>query len=106
MTFILLLIIAVILLWFIVKKTYAVQIDNTLLFTGAPGTGKTNKMVSMALKHFRKARKRVERLVSVLDDVIELDVILISFVLIHWICLKSHYCYRIYRLELVVKRCQ
>jgi len=61
MTFILLLIIAVILLWFIVKKTYAVQIDNTLLFTGAPGTGKTNKMVSMALKYFRKSRKRVRR---------------------------------------------
>lgn len=36
------------------KLLYFIDMDNTLLFTGAPGTGKTNEMVSCGLKLWRK----------------------------------------------------
>ena len=45
----------------IYAKFYLVQIDNTLMFTGAPGTGKTNEMVKWALKLYRWNSKAVRR---------------------------------------------
>jgi len=42
-------------------KFYFLKVDNTLMFTGAPGTGKTNAMVVMALKLYRKTLRKVRR---------------------------------------------
>jgi hypothetical protein len=45
----------------IYAKYYIVQIDNTLMFTGAPGTGKTNEMVKWALKLYKMNTKAVRK---------------------------------------------
>ena len=59
----LLLIIAVIVIVYLIIKhnLYKVKYDHTLMFTGAPGTGKTLKAVDVALKLYRKVRKQVKR---------------------------------------------
>ena len=43
----------------VVKKLYFVSIDHTLMCSGAPRTGKTNEMVSMAKKLFRLDHRKV-----------------------------------------------
>jgi len=42
-------------------KFYFVKVDNTLMFTGAPGTGKTNEMVNWSLRLYKKNLKKVKR---------------------------------------------
>lgn len=41
-------------------KFYFIKVDNTLMFTGAPGTGKTNEMVNWALRLYKKNHKKVK----------------------------------------------
>jgi hypothetical protein len=43
------------------KSLYNVKIDTVLFFTGAPGTGKTNEMINMALKKYRENKKIVKK---------------------------------------------
>ena len=45
----------------IYSKLYFLKVDHTLMFTGAPGTGKTNEMVRMALKLYKKAKRQVKK---------------------------------------------
>lgn len=42
------------------SKLYFLKVDHTMMFTGAPGTGKTNEMIRMALKLHRKMLKKVK----------------------------------------------
>jgi hypothetical protein len=58
------LLLTLVILYIIVRlygKFYFLKVDNTLMFTGAPGTGKTNAMVVMALKLYRRQTKKVKR---------------------------------------------
>ena len=41
------------------SKLYFLKVDHTMMFTGAPGTGKTNEMIRMALKLHRKMVNKV-----------------------------------------------
>lgn len=43
----------------IYKKFYFISVDNTLMLSGAPGTGKTNEGVKWALKLWRHNRRKV-----------------------------------------------
>lgn len=47
-------------LYKVYMNLYFVNIDNTILFTGAPGTGKTNEMVNLALKLRRKTNNKIK----------------------------------------------
>ena len=61
---ILYLLISLVLLYIFIKiwaKFYFIKVDNTLMFTGAPGTGKTNEMVNWALRLYKKNLKKVKR---------------------------------------------
>lgn len=42
------------------RELYFINIDSTILFTGAPGTGKTNEMVTLALKLRRKINNQIK----------------------------------------------
>jgi len=57
----LLFVIIIILVFYIYKHFYFIKVDNTLMFTGAPGTGKTNEMVRMSLKLLKAVRRRTKR---------------------------------------------
>ena len=57
----LLFIVIIILVFYIYKHFYFIQVDNTLMFTGAPGTGKTNEMVRMSLKLLKAVRRKAKR---------------------------------------------
>ena len=57
----LLFIIIIILVFYIYKHFYFIQVDNTLMFTGSPGTGKTNEMVRMSLKLLKAVRRKTKR---------------------------------------------
>lgn len=56
-----LLILTVIVIYWVYKNFYFIKVDNTLMFTGAPGTGKTNEMVRMALKLLKHVRRQVKK---------------------------------------------
>jgi hypothetical protein len=56
-----LLIITIIFILWVYKTFYFIQVDNTLMFTGAPGTGKTNEMVRMAIKLLKSVRRSVKK---------------------------------------------
>ena len=60
MTSILILIVFIIFVVKVVPRLYVLKIDNTMMFTGAPGTGKTNEMVTMALKLYRRQKSKVK----------------------------------------------
>jgi hypothetical protein len=45
----------------IYKKFYFIKVDNTLMFTGAPGTGKTLEMVNMSTKLLKSVRRSVKK---------------------------------------------
>ena len=60
MTSIILLILFIIFLIKVVPRLYVLKIDNTMMFTGAPGTGKTNEMITMALKLYRRTKRKVK----------------------------------------------
>lgn len=55
----LILVIIIFLTYYIYKTFYFIKVDNTLMFTGAPGTGKTNEMVRMSLKLLKAVRRKV-----------------------------------------------
>jgi hypothetical protein len=57
----LLFIVIILVVYYIYKTFYFIKVDNTLMFTGAPGTGKTNEMVRMALKLLKAVRRRTKR---------------------------------------------
>lgn len=44
----------------VIPRLYVLKIDNTMMFTGAPGTGKTNEMINMALKLYRRTKFKVK----------------------------------------------
>lgn len=56
-----LLILTIIVIYWVYKNFYFIKVDNTLMFTGAPGTGKTNEMVRMALKLLKHVRRQVKK---------------------------------------------
>jgi hypothetical protein len=63
-----LLVITIVFIIWVYKTFYFIKVDNTLMFTGAPGTGKTNEMVNQSLKllkHVRRAVKRKNRKIRV-----------------------------------------
>lgn len=43
------------------RKFYHVNIDSTIMYTGAPGTGKTNEMINQAIKLYRMVRRQVKK---------------------------------------------
>ena len=43
------------------KKFYHVNIDHTIMYTGAPGTGKTNEMVLQAVRLYKMVKRQVKR---------------------------------------------
>ena len=45
----------------IYSKFYFINVDNTLMLSGAPGTGKTNEGVKWALKLWRANKRKVKR---------------------------------------------
>jgi hypothetical protein len=45
----------------IYKRFYFIKVDNTLMFTGAPGTGKTLEMVNMSTKLLKSVRRSVKK---------------------------------------------
>lgn len=49
-----------IIIW-VYKTFYFIKVDNTLMFTGAPGTGKTNEMVNMSIKLLKHVRRSVKK---------------------------------------------
>lgn len=53
-------IVLMILFFWIYKKFYYISVDNTLMLTGAPGTGKTNEAVKWALKLWRHQKRKVK----------------------------------------------
>jgi len=53
--------IIIIVTFYIYKWFYFIKVDNTLMFTGAPGTGKTNEAVRMSLKLLKAVRRSVKR---------------------------------------------
>lgn len=55
----LLLALAIYIMVMIYAKFYFIKVDNTLMFTGAPGTGKTNEMVKWSLRLYKKQLKKV-----------------------------------------------
>ena len=57
----LLFVIIIIVVFYIYKNFYFIKVDNTLMFTGAPGTGKTNEMVRMSLKLLKAVRRKAKR---------------------------------------------
>jgi hypothetical protein len=57
----LLFIVIILIVYYVYKTFYFIKVDNTLMFTGAPGTGKTNEMVRMALKLLKAVRRRTKR---------------------------------------------
>jgi hypothetical protein len=57
----LLFVIIIIVVFYIYKNFYFIKVDNTLMFTGAPGTGKTNEMVRMSLKLLKAVRRKTKR---------------------------------------------
>jgi len=57
----LLFVIIIIVVYYIYKNFYFIKVDNTLMFTGAPGTGKTNEMVRMSLKLLKAVRRKTKR---------------------------------------------
>jgi hypothetical protein len=56
-----LLIVTIIVIIWVYKTFYFIKVDNTLMFTGAPGTGKTNEMVRMAIKLLKHVRRSVKK---------------------------------------------
>ena len=56
---IILLIFGIYILIKIIPRLYVLKIDNTMMFTGAPGTGKTNEMINMALKLYSRSKLKV-----------------------------------------------
>ena len=57
----LLFIVIILLVYYIYKNFYFIKVDNTLMFTGSPGTGKTNEMVRMSLKLLKAVRRKTKR---------------------------------------------
>ena len=48
-------------LFIIIKKFYFIKVDHTLMFTGAPGTGKTNEAVKWSLRLYRYNLRKWKR---------------------------------------------
>ena len=45
----------------IYSKFYFINVDNTLMLSGAPGTGKTNEGVKLDRKIWRAKKRKVKR---------------------------------------------
>jgi len=56
---IIILVVILYLFYLIYRKFYFINVDNTLMLTGAPGTGKTNEAVKWALKLWRHNKRKV-----------------------------------------------
>ena len=44
----------------VLKSMYYINVDNTIVFSGAPGTGKTNEMITLALKLRRIKNNKIK----------------------------------------------
>lgn len=56
------LVITLFLVYLIIKHFYFIKVDHTLMFTGAPGTGKTNEAVKWSLRLYKHNLRKWKRM--------------------------------------------
>ena len=61
MIYFVILIVLVVLIFFIKRRLYKIPYNNTILITGAPGTGKTTNAVDLGIKLWKKQRKLIKK---------------------------------------------